>query len=94
MNLYFQTHHGEYQLVSGNASLDNVDSLIRADITRRNPAYIVYYVRICDVGYAIMFDVGSWSEFYYLTDLSAEELYEEERFCRHNETDKEGNRGT
>ena len=74
MNLYFQHSNGEYTLVSAEAIKENALDLIYAHIESLNPDFVVYYVRSWDNINGTKYDVGSWSEFYLLTNKTPEEL--------------------
>lgn len=66
MYLYFQRSNGDLVLVSEKADKDNVHKLINEDLKKRNPKFKVYYIRSMKHTAGIEYDVGSWSEFYWL----------------------------
>lgn len=69
MYLYFQHSNETVSLVSQNATEENVYKLINADVEKRNPKFKVYYIRHWKVKEHEIFDVGSHTEFYILTDI-------------------------
>lgn len=69
MYLYFEKSNGDWQLVSdGIASKEDAMPLIYKDVAKRNPKYTIYYVRSMKLPQGICFDVGSHTEFYWLTE--------------------------
>lgn len=68
MYLYFEHSDGRMSLVSDRASEDNVLSLIREDVHRRNPKYKIYYYRSISLPDGVCYDIGSHTEFYWLKD--------------------------
>lgn len=69
MYLYFKRSNGELQLVDDNVESDEVVfPIIDKDIKRRNPNFKVYYIRTIHHEDCISYDVGSHTEFYYLSD--------------------------
>lgn len=67
--LYFERSNGEIQPVARAPDEKSVWPAIRDDIARRNPNFVVHYIRNWVVNRngepATMFDVGSHTEFYY-----------------------------
>lgn len=68
MNLYFQHSNGTVSLVSADATQENVFKLINQDVESRNKNFNIYYIRSWTVKDITYFDVGSWSEYYLLTN--------------------------
>lgn len=66
MYLYFQRSNGDLVLVSEKADKDNVHKLIDEDLKKRNPKFKVYYIRSVKLTAGTQYDVGSWTEFYWL----------------------------
>lgn len=74
MYLYFKNSHGKYFLVAKDViSIDEAMPLITQDVHTRNPRFNIPYYRIQDLDNGYWFDVGSWSEFYYLLENLLEE---------------------
>lgn len=69
MYLYFQHSDETVSLVSSKVTEDNVYTFINADVEKRNPKFKIYYIRRWKVKDHIIFDCGSHSEFYILTDI-------------------------
>lgn len=74
MKLYFLNSRNKSSLVEDNVSPDNVLQKIYADIAKRNPHFIIYYVREWMLDGRKYYDVGSHTEFYYTKDEDAEGL--------------------
>lgn len=68
MNLYFEHSNGTVSLVSSEATQENVVKLINQDVESRNKNFKIYYIRSWTVEDITYFDIGSWSEYYLLTD--------------------------
>ena len=69
MNLYFQHSNDTVSLVAQNVADDkNLYKLINADVKKRNPKFKIYYIRTWKIKDHTIFDVGSHTEFYILTD--------------------------
>lgn len=66
MYLYFQRRNGDLVLISDKANEDNVFSLIRKDVKKKNPDFKIHYIRSMKHTAGIEYDVGSWTEFYWL----------------------------
>ena len=69
MYLYFQHNNETVSLVSQNATEENAFKLINADVEKRNPKFKVYYIRCWKIKGHEIFDVGSHTEYYILTDI-------------------------
>ena len=65
-NLYFKRSTGGYLLIKKNVLEANALEEISAFLQRHN--YKSYYTRYWKDGNSIIYDVGSWSEFFELTD--------------------------
>lgn len=79
MKLYFLNSRNKSSLVEDNVSPDNVLQKIYADVAKRNPHFIIYYVREWILNGRTFYDVGSHTEFYVMTDEDAEGLNAEKR---------------
>lgn len=69
MHLYFQHRDETVTLVASNITEDKASKLIYEDVARRNPKFKIYYLRRWQVKDHIIFDCGSHTEFYILTDI-------------------------
>lgn len=65
-NLYFKRSTGSYLLIKENVAEENAITEIAAFLKRHN--YHSYYTRYWRSGDSIIYDVGSWSEFFELTN--------------------------
>lgn len=65
-NLYFKRSTGGYLLIKENVTEENALLEISAFLKRHN--YHSYYTRYWQSEDGIIYDVGSWSEFFELTD--------------------------
>ena len=72
MYLYFQHSDGRYTLVADNVSDETVIENIHAHVESLNPNYRIHYIRSWDTPEGRKYDVGSWSEFYLLTQKPLE----------------------
>lgn len=67
-NLYFQNSRGEYELVVENPPSHGILRIITEDVKKRNPHFKIHYFNVTKGDGRTCYDVGSWSEFYILTD--------------------------
>lgn len=67
MYLYFQHSNRTVSLVSSEATDENVFKIINQDVKRRNPKFEIYYIRRWNIKDHTIYDVGSHTEFYILT---------------------------
>lgn len=68
MNLYFERSNGEMLLVSSEATEENVLRMISADVKKRNSKFKIHYFRCTKLTKGFCYDIGSHSEFYWLTN--------------------------
>lgn len=63
--VYFENRFGERIYIGDAQDNKEIHRVWRADLNKRNPNYIVHYVRsqMSATG-TITYDIGSWSEFY------------------------------
>lgn len=64
-NLYFQRSNGEHLLIQENLANEDEALSVIADFIKRHNCNS-YYTRMWYSGDIVMFDVGSWSEFFKL----------------------------
>ena len=65
MKLYFENSYGERRVIAAPSTEENALEIIHAFCKERN--FKIYYVRTCEEPNGIKsYDVGSWSEFFYL----------------------------
>lgn len=68
MNLYFERSNGECVLVKSNILYEEVSQEITNYVTALNPNYNIYYIRSWEDEQGIIYDVGSHTEIFILTD--------------------------
>ena len=67
MKLYFENSDGKRRVIAAPRTRDEAWDIIRAFCKERN--FKIYYIRTWrEPDGAEVFDVGSWSEFFYLYD--------------------------
>jgi hypothetical protein len=76
MKVFFEKNDSDRKLVSECASFLQAMDDIKLFIFKKNPKYKIHYFRYNFAPNEIEVDVGSWTEFFYITDYSQEE-YEE-----------------
>lgn len=69
MYLYFEHSNGEWELVNDGIASDNdVMPFISQDVHKRNPRFKINYIRSTTLPQGICYDVGSHTEYYWLTE--------------------------
>ena len=72
MELYFENSHGEMRLISTPNTVKQASKDIQNFLNEHN--YKSYYTQITFSEDDIIFDVGSWSEFFHLKGFSEEDI--------------------
>ena len=68
-NLYFIRSNGEKLLVESEIKEDNTIKFIKKFVKEKNPNFKIYYFRSWEEDSGIMYDVGSHTEFFLLSDI-------------------------
>lgn len=68
-NLYFIRSNGERILVEPKIKEDNIIKFIKKFVKEKNPNFKIYYIRSWEEDSGIMYDVGSHTEFFLLSDI-------------------------
>lgn len=68
-NLYFIRSNGEKLLVEPNIKEDDVIKFIKKFVKEKNPDFEIYYIRSWETDEGTMYDVGSHTEFFLLSDI-------------------------
>ena len=75
MKLFFKNGKGKEKLIAEPLSKEEVVREINKFINDHN--YKSYYIRVWEENGRLKFDVGSWSEFFYLEGMAFEEWTKE-----------------
>lgn len=67
-NFYFQRSNGEMRLLAENVTEQEAMIVMHAFLDEHN--YKSYYTRIAELQSCRMYDVGSWTEFFYWGELN------------------------
>lgn len=65
-NLYFIRSNGEKRLIRENIDPDKVIGYIEEYVHTINPKYKIYYTRYWEENGGTMYDVGSYTEFFWV----------------------------
>ena len=76
MKLLFQNSLGEERVVAEVNSYTEATEEINKFLNEHN--FISYYTRVWEENSRLKFDVGSWSEFFFLEDYCLEDMYNEQ----------------
>lgn len=68
-NLYFIRSNGEKRLIHENIDPEKVISYIKEYTYSLNPNFKIYYIRSWETEEGTMYDVGSHTEFFLLSDI-------------------------
>lgn len=68
-NLYFIRSNGERILVEPKIKEDNIIKFIKKFVKEKNPNFKIYYIRSWATDEGTMYDVGSHTEFFLLSDI-------------------------
>ena len=68
-NLYFIRSNGEKRLIYENIDSEKVIGYINEYTHSLNPNFKIYYIRSWEEDGGIMYDVGSHTEFFLLSDI-------------------------
>ena len=82
MKLLYKDENDKLRFVSNPNSINEALQDINVYIKELNPNFRIPYKRLGFEEKKICIDVGSWSEFFYITEFTGEDLenYKEERF--------------
>ena len=75
MKLFFKNGKGEERVIAEPLNREEVNNEINKFLDEHN--FKSYYTRVWEENGRLIFDVGSWSEFFYLEDMSFEEWSKE-----------------
>ena len=76
MKLLFQNSLGEERVVAEVNSYAEATEEINRFLSVHN--FVSYYTRVSEENNRLKFDVGSWSEFFFLEDYCLEDMYNEQ----------------
>lgn len=68
-NLYFIRSNGEKILVTENINKETIMNRIQEYVASLNPNFKIYYIRSWATDEGTMYDVGSHTEFFLLSDI-------------------------
>lgn len=68
-NLYFIRSNGKYLLVESKVEEKDTIKFIKKFVKEKNPDFKIYYIRSWETDEGTMYDVGSHTEFFLLSDI-------------------------